>query len=120
MTAPSLELPDLARRVLEPGFSWSPFRPGVDIHRLAGTGETGPASAILRYAPGAAVPRHHHPGYEHILILHGAQVDEHGRHAAGSLVINPPGSAHSVHCPEGSIVLVIWEHPVVFTGEPTP
>lgn len=119
MTDSALELPDLATRVLDPGFSWSPFRPGVEIHRLAGSGEGGPSSAILRYAPGASVPMHRHPGYEHIVVLHGAQVDERGRHAAGALVINPPGSEHAVHCPEGSIVLVIWELPVVFAGEPT-
>jgi anti-sigma factor ChrR (cupin superfamily) len=105
MTTSALELPDLAARVLDPGFSWSPFRPGVEIHRLAGSGEGG--------------PMHRHPGYEHIVVLHGAQVDERGRHAAGALVINPPGSEHAVHCPEGSIVLVIWELPVVFAGEPT-
>jgi anti-sigma factor ChrR (cupin superfamily) len=117
MTATPLELPDLASRVLDPAFPWSPFRPGIEIHRLAGQGDRGPASAILRYAPGASVPRHRHPGYEHILVLHGAQVDERGRHGAGCLVINPPGSEHAVHCPEGSIVLVLWEHPVVFAGE---
>lgn len=119
MSASTLEISDLANHVLDPGFSWSPFRPGVEIHRLAGAGEAGASSAILRYAPGASVPKHRHPGYEHILVLHGAQVDERGRHGAGSLVINPPGSEHAVCCPEGSIVLVIWELPVVFAGDPT-
>ena len=36
--------------------SGSPFHPGVEICRLYDHGPEGPAAAILRYAPGAAVP----------------------------------------------------------------
>jgi hypothetical protein len=57
------------------------------------TGE--PAIALLRYAPGAGVPAHLHPGMETILVLEGAQSDDRGRYPAGSLVVNPEGTAHS-------------------------
>lgn len=95
--------------------AWKPFREGIDVSWLYQNGAHGPASAYLRYAPGAQVPRHWHPGYEHVLVLEGSQTDGNGRHGAGSLVINPPGSTHEVTSEEGCIVLVIWERPVIFS-----
>ncbi len=95
---------------------WSPFHPGVEICRLYDHGPEGPAAAILRYAPGAAVPPHVHVGYEHVLVLEGAQQDHRGRYPAGTFVVNPPGSRHEVRSPEGCIVIVIWERPVRILG----
>jgi anti-sigma factor ChrR (cupin superfamily) len=54
-------------------FAFQPFREGVDIFPIC-AGE--PAVALLRYAPGAGVPRHRHQGLETILVLDGAQSDE--------------------------------------------
>lgn len=98
---------------LAPTLAWKPFRPGVEIARIYSTSEDGPSAAFLRYQPGAAVPYHTHKGWEHVCILKGSQVDRSGRHAAGTLIVNPPGSAHHVSSPDGCIVLVIWERPVV-------
>lgn len=95
---------------------WQPFRPGVDIYRLYGT-EEGAASALLRYQPGAEVPHHEHTGYENILVLSGSQEDERGVYAAGTFVVNPPGSEHVVRSPEGCLVLIIWEKPVAIRHE---
>jgi len=92
---------------------WQPFRPGVDIHRLYGDGQTGPAAALLKYAPGATVPEHDHTGYEHIVVLSGAQSDAKGSYPAGTVVVNPPGSHHNIKSKTGCIVLIIWEKPVV-------
>lgn len=87
-----------------------PFREGVEICRiLAGT----PEVALLRYAPGARVPRHRHEGLETILVLSGAQSDERGTYGEGSLVLNPAGSVHSVWSQPGCVVLIGWEKPVV-------
>ena len=106
---------DIAGIAANPGaVPWPPFRDGVELHRLYGSGEAGASAALLRYAPGARVPTHVHPGYEHILVLAGSQVDERGVHGTGTLVVNPPGSSHSVSSPEGCIVLAIWEQPVAF------
>jgi len=91
---------------------WQPFREGVEIYRLYGTGESGAAAALLRYQPGAKIPTHDHQGYEHILVLAGSQTDQNGEHQAGTLVINPPESHHDVVSETGCIVLVIWEKPV--------
>jgi anti-sigma factor ChrR (cupin superfamily) len=91
---------------------WQPFREGVDIYRLYGDG-TGAGAALLRYRTGASVPTHNHSGFEHIFVLAGAQTDLNGTHVAGTLVINPPETSHSVFSESGCIVLAIWEKPVV-------
>lgn len=96
--------------------SWEPFRPGIEIYRLYGDGQQGPAAALLKYEPGARVPKHDHRGYEHIVVLSGAQRDHQGNHTPGTLVINPPDSSHDVVSDEGCIVLIIWEKPVVIRG----
>jgi anti-sigma factor ChrR (cupin superfamily) len=93
---------------------WAPFREGIDIYRLYGDGESGPAAALLRFHPGARVPMHTHVGYEHIVVLAGSQVDENSRAAAGSLIVNPPQTSHSVLSERGCIVLAIYEKPVAF------
>jgi anti-sigma factor ChrR (cupin superfamily) len=111
----TLVISELSRRVLRADFEWTPYRPGVNIHRLYGKGDSGPSAALLQYAPGASIPEHSHPGYEHIFILHGTQVDVRGTHATGTLVINPPGSSHEVSSPGGCVVLAIWERPVAFS-----
>lgn len=95
---------------------WEPFRPGIRVHWLYRTADDGPASAFLRYEAGASVPMHRHPGYEHLLVLSGSQSDEGGRYAAGTFVINPPGSRHSVRSEEGCVVLLVWEQPVIIEG----
>ena len=98
--------------------AWSPFRPRIDVHRLYGDGESGAGAVLLRYQAGGCVPWHEHLGYEHILVLDGAQSDEHGCAEAGSLIINRPGTCHSVMSELGCIVLVIYEKPVRFCPAP--
>jgi anti-sigma factor ChrR (cupin superfamily) len=105
------ELLEIAQR---PALAWESFRPGVDIHRLWEDNDGGEAAALLRYAPGAAVPRHRHEGHEHVFVLSGAQRDEHGLVPTGGHRINPPGSSHVVESPEGCLVLVVWERPNTF------
>jgi anti-sigma factor ChrR (cupin superfamily) len=93
---------------------WKPFREGVDIYRLYGDGKTGPTAALLRFHSGARVPLHEHVGYEHIIVLAGSQVDENSRAHTGTMIINPPGTRHSVLSETGCIVLAIYEKPVAF------
>jgi len=110
-----LTLPDLFKiRDWQDQLVWTPFRPGVDIFRLYGDGITGPTAALLRFDPGASIPAHEHTGYEHIIVLSGSQVDENSRADAGSLIVNPPRTRHSVFSESGCIVLAIYERPVRF------
>lgn len=91
--------------------AFKPFREGVEISVLR---EGVPGVALLRYAPGAGVPRHRHPGMETILVLEGVQSDERGDYPAGSLILNPEGTEHSVWSASGCTVLIQWNRPVEF------
>jgi len=117
ITAPakSMQIPDLfglPDRIDQ--LEWEHFRPGIKIHRIYGNQKEGPSAALLLYEPGTTLPRHMHDGYEHIFVLSNSQTDDNGEHLAGTLVINPPGTTHEVHVPRKSMVLAIWERPVVF------
>jgi anti-sigma factor ChrR (cupin superfamily) len=94
--------------------NWKPLRDGVEVLRLFGDDGGGASIALLRYAPGARVPKHRHAGLELIVVLSGAQSDERGTYPAGSVVVNPRGDEHSVWSDEGCTVLIVWERPVEF------
>lgn len=114
--AASIVLTDLCKiEANQEDYLWQPFREGVEICRLYGDENQGPAAALLRYAPGAEVPRHRHTGYEHILVLSGAQADDCAEYGEGTLMISKPGTVHSVVSNKGCIVLAIWNSPVEFT-----
>jgi anti-sigma factor ChrR (cupin superfamily) len=93
---------------------WKVMRPGVDIRHLAGGKVEGPTAALLRYAPGARVPKHRHAGFEVIYVLDGAQSDERGSYPAGTLIVNPVGGSHSVWSDDGCLVLIVWERSIEF------
>ena len=97
---------------------WQPFRAGIDILPLYGTlGEQESSAALLRYRPGASVPTHEHPDYEHVVVLQGSQRDSVGTYPRGTLVINSPASRHAVTSDDGCVVLVIWNRPVEFVAD---
>ena len=100
--------------------AWKPFQRGVDIYKLYAEEGNGPTAALLRFHPGGRVPLHEHMGYEHIFVLAGSQVDENSRAETGMLIINPPGSSHSILSENGCIVLAIYEKPVKFIEAPSP
>ena len=116
MNGLALALDELRALALSPRLPWRRFAPGVEIHRLWGKPNTR-SGALLRYAAGAKVPRHRHEGSEHIYVLVGAQRDERGEYAAGTHVVNPPGSVHAVSSPEGCVVFVVWERPNTFLDD---
>lgn len=97
---------------------FEPFREGIEICTLM-AGE--PGLALLRYQPGASAPLHLHQGHETIVVLEGEQADENGRYPQGTVIVNPPGTRHSVWSEPGCVVLIQWNLPVRFidpsTGE---
>ncbi|HEY5706281.1 MAG TPA: cupin domain-containing protein [Terrimicrobiaceae bacterium] len=93
---------------------WQAFRDGVDIYRLYGDGDSGPTAALMRFRVEGIIPIHEHQGYEHILVLTGSQRDQNSTATAGTLVVNAPGTRHSVVGEAGCIVLAIYEKPVKF------
>ena len=93
---------------------WKPFVEGAEIHRLYGDGREGPTAVLIRFRQEAQVPVHFHKGYEHVFVLAGEQRDQNATRKQGDFTINPPGTAHAVCSKAGTIVLVIYEKPVVF------
>lgn len=119
--------PIVLRALFDKSFSPSdygqfvPLAEGVAILPLYGRRDNGqplpnggPSAAILKYAPGASVPAHRHPGYEHVFILSGSQRDERGVYPQGTCLISAPGTGHTVTSDDGCIALAIWNEPVVF------
>jgi anti-sigma factor ChrR (cupin superfamily) len=51
------------------------------------------------------------------MVLDGMQSDENGDYEAGSLVLNPAGTEHSVWSKTGCAVLIQWQLPVVFVED---
>jgi anti-sigma factor ChrR (cupin superfamily) len=112
---PTVELTDLFRvDEWQHEIPWQPYVNGAEIHRLYGDGKEGPTAVLLRFREESQVPVHLHTGYEHIFILAGEQRDQNGTRSRGGFTINPPGTAHGVSSKAGTIVLVIYEKPVVF------
>ena len=99
---------------------YEPFRHGVTVHWLYRAGPDDPVVAILKYLPGARIPRHRHAGTETIVILDGIQSDENGDYPAGSLILNPTGTVHSVWTDMGCVVLIQWDRPVVILEQEHP
>jgi anti-sigma factor ChrR (cupin superfamily) len=111
----TIELRDLFRvEEWQDEIPWQPFVNGAEIHRLYGDGKAGPTAVLIRFREESQVPVHLHEGYEHIFILAGEQRDQNAIRNRGAFTINPPGTVHGVSSKAGTIVLVIYEKPVVF------
>ncbi len=114
-------MPETTRENLTSGgwknLEFGPFRPGVTLHWLQNFEDDQPGVALLKYEPGAAVPRHRHMGLETILVLDGIQSDEAGDYGPGTVVINRMGSEHSVWTKTGCVVLIQWDRPVMILEE---
>lgn len=114
-------MPNLAYPALANGgwraLAFEYFRPDITVYWLVKGGEGEPSVAVLAYEPGASVPRHRHIGLETIVVLDGVQSDENGDYGAGSVILNPVGSEHSVWSKTGCVVLIQWDLPVVMAEE---
>jgi len=88
---------------------WIERRPGVFWKTLW---EDGPHKAILmRYEPGATIPRHRHIGDEQIYVLDGSVADDTGVCTAGNYARRPPGCVHTVTSSTGALVIAITSGP---------
>jgi len=73
-------------------------------------GEVAKATSIVRYQPGARFESHQHAFGEEILVLSGTFSDETGDHAAGTYIMNPPGSSHAPFSESGCTLFVKLRH----------
>ncbi|MDF2097354.1 cupin domain-containing protein [Aquibaculum arenosum] len=101
-----------SRHVDVEGLPWEPTRfPGVESKTLLLDPEKGLLTALIRMAPGAALPDHEHVAIEQSNILEGRLVDHDGEAGPGEFIWRPAGSRHDAHAPEGCLLLGIFQIP---------
>jgi anti-sigma factor ChrR (cupin superfamily) len=96
------------------GLRWEERRPGVFWKVLHRDGDR--QTVLVRYAPGATIPRHRHLGEEQVFVMQGSVADDTGVCHAGDFARRPPGCVHTVRSPEGALVLAV----VSGSTEPVP
>jgi anti-sigma factor ChrR (cupin superfamily) len=84
---------------------WVERRPGVQWKVLWEEGDR--RTVLMRYAPGATIPRHRHLGDEQIWVLEGSVTDDTGTCTAGNYARRPPGCVHTVTSRDGALVLAV-------------
>jgi anti-sigma factor ChrR (cupin superfamily) len=90
--------------------------PWVERHRgvfwkVLWQGGDGHKAILMRYEPGAVIPRHRHLGDEQIWVLEGSVADDTGVCTAGNYARRPPGCVHSVKSETGALVLAVTSGP---------
>jgi anti-sigma factor ChrR (cupin superfamily) len=113
--------PDLRSQVVRAAeMDWQKTRfPGCEAKTLLLDKETGLVTALMRFAPGAVLPEHEHVKIEQTYVLEGKLVDKEGPDAGltvtqGEFVWRPAGSRHVAWCPEGGLMLAIFQVPNKF------
>jgi len=99
---------------------WQQTRfPGCEVKPLLFDAQTGLVTALMRFAPGAVLPDHEHVNIEQTYVLEGSLVDKDGPVAgmecsAGEYIWREAGSRHSAWCPDGALILAIFQVPNKF------
>jgi len=115
---PGPERPDAARDATPPSqfveaaaVEWVERRPGVFWRTLWESADGREKAALVRYAPGATIPRHRHLGDEQIYVLEGSVRDDAGTCTAGNYARRPPGCVHTVVSDTGALVFAVISGP---------
>jgi anti-sigma factor ChrR (cupin superfamily) len=99
---------------------WQKTRfPGCEAKTLLFDRTTGLMTALMRFAPGAVLPDHEHVNIEQTYVLEGSLVDKEGPAKgiackAGEFIWREQGSRHVAWCPEGGLMLAIFQVPNKF------
>ena len=99
---------------------WQKTRfPGCEAKTLLFDRATGLMTALMRFEPGAVLPDHEHVSIEQTYVLEGHLVDKEGpakgvETKAGEFVWREPGSRHVATCPDGGLMLAMFQIPNKF------
>ena len=99
---------------------WQKTRfPGCEAKTLLFDRKTGLMTALMRFAPGAVLPDHEHVNIEQTYVLEGSLVDKEGpakgiECKAGEFIWREEGSRHVAWCPQGGLMLAIFQVPNKF------
>src|ERR1700686_1264532 len=93
--------------------------PGCEVKTLLFDAGTGLVTALMRFSPGAVLPDHEHVKIEQTYVLEGRLVDKEGPAAGldvkqGEFVWREPGSRHVAWCPDGGLMLAMFQIPNKF------
>ena len=120
-TAIKNETADRHSHIVRPTtMEWQKTRfPGCEVKTLLFDRDSGLATALMRFAPGAVLPDHEHVKIEQTYVLEGKLVDREGPDEGltvpeGDFVWRPAGSRHSAWCPQGGLMLAIFQVPNKF------
>ncbi len=94
---------------------WAPTRfPGIDSKTLMENKATGLSTLLMRWAPGARLPRHEHVEIEQTFVISGSLADHAGVCKGGQYVWRRAGSRHEAWTDEGCLVLAVFLKPNTF------
>jgi anti-sigma factor ChrR (cupin superfamily) len=112
--------PEASRMVRVADLPWEKtYFPGCEVKTLLVDRDSGLLTVLLRMAPGAVLPDHEHVLIEQTYVLEGRLVDRDGPDAGlevgpGEFVWRPAGSRHSAWCPDGGLMLAVFQVPNKF------
>jgi anti-sigma factor ChrR (cupin superfamily) len=86
---------------------WTEFRPGLRQKRIWEDEPSGRRAMLVRFEPGALIPKHRHVGEELVFVIEGATADESGAVTAGNFSCRPNGCVHSVSSKNGATALLV-------------
>lgn len=108
-----------SRFVDVPQLPWERTKfPGVATKTLMVDKSTGLLTVLLRMAPGTSLPDHEHVLIEQTYVLEGRLVDAECEVGPGQFVWRPAGSRHEAHCPDGGLMIAIFQVPNKFFDQP--
>ena len=99
---------------------WQKTRfPGCEAKTLLFDRTTGLMTALMRFQPGAVLPDHEHVNIEQTYVLEGSLVDMEGpakgmECRSGEYIWREAGSRHVAWCPDGALLLAIFQVPNKF------
>jgi anti-sigma factor ChrR (cupin superfamily) len=121
VTSPGAQSADTHSHLVRPqSMEWQKTRfPGCEAKTLLFDRRTGLVTALMRFEPGAVLPDHEHVGIEQTYVLEGHLVDKEGpakgiEAKAGEFVWREAGSRHVAWCPQGGLMLAIFQVPNKF------
>ena len=117
-TAKTSTAADEHSHVVRPAkMEWQKTRfPGCEAKTRLFDKQTGLMTALMRFEPGAVLPDHEHVKIEQTYVLQGRLVDREGPAEGldvgpGEFVWREPGSRHVAWCPEGGLMLAMFQVP---------
>lgn len=87
--------------------AWANAMEGVKQKPIWHDKATRRRAVLIRFEPGAKLPRHRHVGDELIFIIEGSNADESGEVMTGDMNFRPNGCEHTVTTKNGATVLAL-------------